>query len=107
MTDLLRLFCPCPDEDTALRIARALVEDRLVACANLHGPIRSVYRWQGAVEDAPEWQFEAKTRRAHLDAIRALIRHHHPYDLPAITWVTCEADPDTAAWIARETASGG
>jgi len=51
----------CGSEAEAQRIADAAVESGLVACANIHGPIRSVYRWQGKVERAEEWVIEFKT----------------------------------------------
>ena len=48
------VFCSCPDSDTAQRLAAALVEARLAACVSLLPPMRSVYRWQGAIEQADE-----------------------------------------------------
>ena len=68
--------------EKAEQLARALVERRLAACVNIVGPIRSIYRWQGAIEDQQEYLLIIKTtseRAADLDRAFAEL---HPYDLP-------------------------
>jgi periplasmic divalent cation tolerance protein len=74
----------CADAAEAQGIARAAVAAGLAACGNIHGPITSIYRWQGVVVEAPEHLLELKTTAAYLDDLEALIREHHSYDLPAI-----------------------
>jgi periplasmic divalent cation tolerance protein len=66
------------------RIARALVEERLAACVNVVPGLRSVYRWQGAVETADEALLLVKTREAALERVAARVRALHPYTLPEI-----------------------
>ena len=73
-----------PDAETAARIARALVQERLAACVNLVPGVRSIYRWQGAVEDAAEVLLVMKTRAERIDALAARLRTLHPYDLPEL-----------------------
>ena len=70
-----------PDEPTAAKVVDQLVEQRLVACAQLW-PIRSVYRWKGAVQKDAEVIVQAKTVAARLNAIEKLIQLHHPYEVP-------------------------
>jgi periplasmic divalent cation tolerance protein len=95
-----------PDEDVAARIARALVDERLAACANLVPSVRSIYRWQGAVEDAREVLLVIKTRADRVDALAERLRALHPYDVPELVvlpvagglapyldWVRAEAQP--------------
>jgi periplasmic divalent cation tolerance protein len=86
----LLVFCTCPDDDTAERIAQALVERRLAACVS-RGPVRSVYRWRGAVESAAEVQLVIKTTRGGYDALERAIRELHPYELPEILAVEAAA----------------
>ena len=86
----LLVFCTCPDDDTAARIARALVERRLAACAS-RSPVRSVYRWNGAVEAADEVQLVIKTTRAAYGALERALRELHPYELPEILAVEAAA----------------
>src|SRR5882672_6477010 len=70
--------------DEAVQIGRALVEDRLAACANVVGPIRSIYRWEGAVEDAAEHLLVIKARAADFAALEALVRELHSFDVPEV-----------------------
>ena len=83
-TDALIVYCTLPDSDEAARIARALVEEKLAACVNLVPGLRSIYRWQGAVQEDAEILLIAKTRAALVDALAARVRALHPYDLPEV-----------------------
>lgn len=94
-----------PDGETAARIARALVEERLAACVNLVPAVRSIYRWQGRVEDDAEVLLVIKTRAERVDALGERLRALHPYELPELV-----ALPVTAGlapyldWVAAEAA---
>ncbi len=96
----------CPDEETAGRIGRAAVEKRLAACANIMGPVRSIYRWKGAVEEDTEWTLLLKTAAGQIDALIALVRELHPYELPAILVHESETDPETERWVTQEVGTG-
>ncbi len=71
------------DEDSASRLARALVEAKLAACVQLVH-IRSTFSWQGAVEDARELLVLMKTRASVYDRLEQFVCDHHPYDVPEI-----------------------
>jgi periplasmic divalent cation tolerance protein len=89
--------------EDALRLARALVEMRLAACAQV-GEIHSVYRWQGTVHDEPEFRVLFKTRGRLYAEVEAAIRQRHPYELPAIHAIaTSHADAAYAAWVTDNT----
>jgi len=106
VTDLLVVSTTTPDEPLAARIAAAAVDARLAACAQVHGPLRSTFRWDGAVEQATEWCCQLKTTRAAYPALAALIRALHPYELPEIIAIPIvEGHPPYLAWIA-DTTSG-
>jgi periplasmic divalent cation tolerance protein len=92
-----------PDAETAARIARVLVEERLAACVNLVPGVRSLYRWKGRVEDAGEVLLLIKTRAERLDALAARLRALHPYELPEL--VALPATGGLGAyldWVAAE-----
>jgi periplasmic divalent cation tolerance protein len=92
-------------------LARGAVEQRVAACAQINGPVTSVYRWEDAVQTDPEWQVLFKTAAARYGALEAYIRAAHDYDVPEIIatrvvrggadylrWVVEEcADPDATA----------
>ena len=87
------------DED-ARRIGRLMVERRLAACVNILGPCHSVYRWQGAVEEAAEVAAIFKTTADGAEALAAAIREVHSYDVPAISVLPVIATQrDYAAWV--------
>ena len=69
------------------RIARAVVEKRLAACAQVAGPIDSTYWWKGAIETAREWRVEMKARADMFDSLATAITALHPYDTPEIVAV--------------------
>ena len=88
------------DLDSARGLARALIEERLAACCNLVGGLTSVYRWQGAVEEAAEVLLVIKTSAARLAALEARLAELHPYDVPELVVLTPErVAPDYLAWL--------
>ena len=85
MTDALILLCTCSSREEATRLATTLVEERLAACVNiLATPIQSVYRWQGAVEQAEEYLLLMKTTQARSAELEKRVAALHSYDTPEI-----------------------
>lgn len=98
------ILVTCPNRDSAMVIARALVSERLAACANIGGDITSVYRWQGDVEEASEVTLLLKTRAGLFEQAAARIRALHPYDTPCIIATEIAAtDQAYAEWLEAET----
>lgn len=71
-----------PDVDTARSIARQLVEEQLLACANVIPGVTSIYRWQGEVQEDGEVLMVAKTLAGHLHELEQRLLELHPYDTP-------------------------
>jgi periplasmic divalent cation tolerance protein len=100
----LIVFCTCPDEAVADRIATSLVEERLAACVNRVPGIVSTYRWEGAVQSDIEVQLLIKTTRDRFDALRDRILALHPYELPEVVAVDIAlGSAPYLAWIESET----
>ena len=94
------IFCTCPDNDTAEKIARLLVETSKAACVNILPGISSFYTWNGQVESATEHLLLIKAHKEHYQAIEITIRAHHPYELPEIIAVPIERGlPEYLHWI--------
>lgn len=103
MTDLVIVTATTPDEAVALRIAADAVRARLAACAQVQGPIHSTFQWRGAIDQATEWYCHLKTTRASLEALTALIRRAHPYQVPEIVAVPIVAGfRPYLEWVAQE-----
>ena len=97
-------YCSCPDPATAERIANALVDERLAACVNVIPGVRSVYRWQDAVEQADEVLLMIKTVADHLDALTARVTSLHPAELPELIAVEVVGGlPAYLSWLADQT----
>ena len=97
-------YCSCPDPATADRIANALVAERLAACVNVLPGIRSVYRWQDAVEHADEVLLMIKTSDDRLDALTARVASLHPAELPELIAVEVVGGlPAYLSWVADQT----
>ncbi len=73
-----------PKEEEALVMAKAVVESKLAACVNLVRNIRSIYRWQGAIEDDSETLMVVKTRTSLLAALTEKVKELHSYDVPEV-----------------------
>lgn len=104
MTDKVLVLSNCGSAEEAERIARRLVDLRLAACANISGPVRSIYRWKGAVEDAQEWGIAIKTTAALFPQLRDELRRVHSYETPEIIAVPIVDGLDEYLdWIGEET----
>jgi periplasmic divalent cation tolerance protein len=98
------LYMTAETRDEAQAIGRALVEERLVACANILGPMGSIYWWDGAVKSETEVAFIVKTRATLVDQVVARVTEMHSYDCPCIVALPIEGgNPDYLAWIMAQT----
>ena len=102
MTVAALIWCPFPDEESAAAIASTLLDEGLIACANLLPAMRSLYVWQGERGDAREVGALLKTRADRLDATLARLVELHPYEIPAaVAWRCDAAAPATLDWLAE------
>jgi periplasmic divalent cation tolerance protein len=94
-----------PDLETGTRIARALVEERLVACVNLVPGIRSIYRWEGNVEEDAEVLLLVKTRADRAGDLADRVAELHPYELPEVVMLPAVGgSPAYLDWVREEAA---
>ena len=84
MDNFIQVITTADDEELARKIASSLVEKRLAGCVQILGPITSVYRWKGRLENAREWQCLVKTRHDLYEKVEAAIKAIHPYEVPEI-----------------------
>jgi periplasmic divalent cation tolerance protein len=91
MPDTVLVLTTVSDDERADSIARALVDERLAACVNLHGSMTSFYRWKGIVERDAERQLVIKTTRERLPALEARLKALHSYELPEFLVVAVDA----------------
>lgn len=99
------VYITAPTLQDAARLGRLLVEARLGACANIVPTIRSIYRWDGQIQDESEALLLVKTTAAAVDRLMQAVREAHPYKMPAISVVPLvRGNPDYMRWLAEEVA---
>lgn len=104
MTNCVTITTTTGDHAVAEKIAIDLVDRRIVACAQIGGPVRSVYRWQGKVEFAEEWVVDCKTTSQQVEATKQAITELHPYDVPEIIVVPItDGSPAYLEWMQEQT----
>ncbi len=103
MTDKTVVLSTCAGAEEAERIARHLVEKRLAACVTIVPQVRSIYRWKGVVEDAPEWLLIVKSRRGLVERLSAEIASLHSYQVPEVVALPIvDGAPAYLNWLDRE-----
>jgi periplasmic divalent cation tolerance protein len=107
VTDVVLVFTTIADDGQTDELARALVEERLAACVNVHGPMTSTYRWKGQIECERERQLVMKTTRERVPALEARLRALHAYDVPEFLVLAVEGGSDAYLGWVREQAGIG
>ncbi|OPY78646.1 MAG: Divalent-cation tolerance protein CutA [Syntrophorhabdus sp. PtaU1.Bin058] len=104
MTGIIKVITTGDNRDIIEDIGRKLVEMRLAACAQIAGPIKSIYWWKGKTEEAEEWYCILKTTENLYKKVEGAIIKLHPYELPEIMAVRIdEALPAYVQWVMDET----
>ena len=102
--EYVQVFTTVEKREDADRIASEVVRKRVAACAQILGPIRSLYWWKGKVEEAGEWLCVLKTRKDLFPALEQEIKSIHPYDVPEIIALPIVAGSEAyLQWIDTET----
>jgi periplasmic divalent cation tolerance protein len=104
VSDFVLVLTTFPVDGDVDSVARTFVDERLAACVNVLPPMRSIYRWKGAVESADEHQLVIKTTRARVPELEARLSTLHPYDVPE--FLVLSADDGAAnylGWVSDST----
>tara|TARA_R110002050_G_scaffold81205_2_gene173594 strand:- start:1119 stop:1463 length:345 start_codon:yes stop_codon:yes gene_type:complete len=102
-SEYILVYCPCENQDEALKISKILVEEDLIACANIQKGT-SVYKWKGKVENGEETYMLMKTRGTLYDNVRTRIEQLHSYDVPCIVgWPLSHGNNPFLNWIHEST----
>ena len=105
-SELVFVYSTFPDGKSARRVARMLLEKRLAACINIHGPITSLYEWQGKYEEGLEFAAFIKTHCARVEEVTNAARPLHPYTVPCFLVLPIErGKADYLDWANAQIAS--
>jgi periplasmic divalent cation tolerance protein len=106
VVDYCQVSTTIDSSNAAAELARSAVAARVAACGQVVGPIKSVYWWEGKIDDAEEWLVFFKTTAAQSNALVEHIRSRHSYNVPEIiSTPIMGGNPAYLAWIAEETRS--
>ena len=98
---MLLVLTSFPDADAAAAAARTLVEEKLAACGTIIPGARSIYEWEGKLEDGPEILLLLKTRASLYSKLEKRLAKLHPYEVPEImAWEPGAVHRPYAAWVA-------
>lgn len=102
--ELVIVFCTVPDDATAEKLAKGLIEERLAACVNAISGVTSFYRWHGKLEADSEIQLVIKTSSGRFAELAAWITANHPYDVPEVVALpAAHVSEDYLAWAIEQT----
>src|SRR5438309_6223536 len=105
MIDALLVITTLPNADAAAELAKNVVGERLAGCANIIPALRSIYRWQGKLQDENEVLVLFKTRQELFESLKARILELHPYEVPEVLAIPVEQGYQAYLdWLANETA---
>jgi periplasmic divalent cation tolerance protein len=105
MAEYIVVLITASNEEEAVKIAKELVAGRLAACVNIVRGLRSLYRWQGRIEDENEVLMVAKTRRELFEGLQQKVKELHSYSVPEIIALPVVAgSEDYLRWLSEETA---
>jgi periplasmic divalent cation tolerance protein len=104
MADAVEVHVTMPDADTARRIGRTLVEEKLAACVNVVPGVVSIYTWKGVIQEEEEVLCLLKTSPERFGQLRARLLELHPYDLPEVLGFTVDDGSQAyLAWVRQNT----
>lgn len=104
MREYIVVLITAPNEEEAAKIAKELVGARLAACVNIIRGLRSIYRWQGKIEDESEVLMVAKTRRELFEGLQKKVKELHGYSVPEIIALpVVTGSEDYLGWLSEET----
>ena len=104
MTEYIIVLITAPDEDEAARLSQRIVEESLAGCVNIIQSVRSIYRWQGRLEDGQEVLLIIKTKRLLFERLEKRVRELHSYSVPEIIALPIvEGSEQYLNWLGQET----
>ena len=100
-TKMALIYITCSNEQEAVKISKHLLNKKLIACSNIN-PIRSLYRWEGKLQDEKEYAIMAKTKGKNFEKIKQEVRKIHSYKMPCILKIDAEANEEYDRWVNKE-----
>lgn len=98
-SEIASIYSPFPSKEKAEEIARILLEEKLIACANIFPGVTSIYFWDGLIQNDVEVVVFFKTSFSHVQKAIQRIEELHPYEVPGVIQLEAQANPSYAKWV--------
>ncbi len=102
MSDFLFVYITNASKDEAKKIARHLLDKKLIACGNIYDGVTSVYRWEGKIAEENECVLIAKTTKEKFSQVKTEVEKIHPYKVPCIVEISVSANQKYFDWVKKE-----
>lgn len=104
MDNIKIILGTCPNETNAREVAAMLLEQKLAACVSILPSVRSLYRWQGKIEESEEWMILIKTGASRVEDVIREVEAVHPYEVPELITFAAEGGLSSyLGWVIEET----
>ncbi|XP_016949105.1 protein CutA homolog [Drosophila biarmipes] len=101
-------FVTTPDRESARKLARSIIDQKLAACVNIVPHIESIYLWEGKVTEDNEYLMVVKTRTSRIDELSKFVRENHPYSVAEVISLPIQnGNPPYLDWIAQSVPERG
>lgn len=100
--NLIFIYITNPTKKEAQNIATHLFDKKLIACANIHGPVESLYPWKGKLAKEKEYILIAKTLEKHFERVKREVEKMHSYEVPCIVKIPVKSNEKYAEWVCEE-----
>lgn len=102
MDDFIFIYITNPTKAEARKIAKHLLKKKLIACANIHGPVNSLYPWQGKLTDEEEYILIVKTSPSYWERVKREVEKIHSYTVPCIVKISVSSNRKYSKWLKGE-----
>lgn len=102
MSSFLFVYITHSSKDAAKKLAKHLIEKKLIACANIYDGVTSIYPWEGKIAEETEVVMIVKTMEEQFEKLKTTILSEHPYTIPCITKIPVVPNDSYAEWLRKE-----
>lgn len=102
MTDFIFIYITNPSKEEARKIAKALLQKKFIACANIYSNVNSLYPWKGRIADEEEFILIAKTTEANFDKVKREVERIHSYTIPCVVKIPVSSNKKYLDWVRSE-----
>ena len=95
---MILIYITNPSEQVAKKVAKKLIDKKLIACANIF-PVQSIYPWKGKLQEEKEVIILAKTKKNYLESVEEEVKKIHSYEVPCILTITADANEEYSRWM--------